>query len=293
MGPWRPLKDLSLQPNPYSWTTIASMVFLEQPIGVGYSFTSDESEYYLVSDYTAAKDNVKSIKEFFIKFPERINNTVYLASESYGGHYIPQLTLELFQENDDDFLNRFGGFLVGNPFTSFASGDIAGALAKWGEQLLPLTLWRKFVNNSCSDLSHDLFDYPNECWNLLGEIEAFTSALNPYALNFPVCTENNQPEKKSNYKAQARIFQNFKEKYINYLVKNNDILKNKIDLEKYNINNINEVDLKGELIKKSTLIEDENNNDFNYNPCTESYTERKYFIIIIININFQYLYTFI
>lgn len=269
MGPWRPLKDLTLQPNPYSWTTIASMVFLEQPIGTGYSYASDASEYNLLSDYTAAKDNVKSIKEFFIKFPERINNTVYLASESYGGHYIPQLTLELFEENDDDFLNRFGGFLVGNPFTSFASGDIAGSLAKWGEQLVPITLWRKFVNNTCIDLSHTVYDYPTECWNLLYEIDDFTSTLNPYALNFPVCTETNQPEKKS--KAQTRIFQNFKEKYIDYLVNNN----NKNNIKRFNKYNINEIDVKGQLIKKSNLIVDEDIKNFKYDPCTESYTERK------------------
>lgn len=41
MGPWRANEYGGLTRNPYAWTKHASMVFLEQPIGVGFSYSTD------------------------------------------------------------------------------------------------------------------------------------------------------------------------------------------------------------------------------------------------------------
>ena len=96
--------------NPTSWTTLASMVFVEQPAGVGFSKTSDDSEL-TTNDYQASVDFVSTIREFFQQYPERKGNTMYIASESYGGHYIPQLALLLLE--DDELSEMFSGILLG------------------------------------------------------------------------------------------------------------------------------------------------------------------------------------
>jgi carboxypeptidase C (cathepsin A) len=45
------------------------------------------------------------MKAFFKRFPERKKNKLYLASESYGGHYIPQvLYLSLLLHSSDPYL---------------------------------------------------------------------------------------------------------------------------------------------------------------------------------------------
>lgn len=137
-GPWRPQFDGTLARNPASWTSLASVVFLEQPAGVGYSTTTDPNEL-ASNDFKAARDNVLVIKEFFKRFPERVGNTMYLASESYGGHYVPQLTLSLLA--DRELSKHFEGFLVGNPYTSYASGDIANVNTLWGLQLIDYPSW--------------------------------------------------------------------------------------------------------------------------------------------------------
>lgn len=138
LGPWRPQSDGSLVRNPHSWTSLASIVFLEQPAGVGFSTTTNPKELE-TNDYNAARDNVATIREFFKRHPERANNKMYLASESYGGHYVPQLTLALLA--DKELSKNFGGFLLGNPYTSYASGDIAMAHTVWGLQLVDYPLW--------------------------------------------------------------------------------------------------------------------------------------------------------
>jgi carboxypeptidase C (cathepsin A) len=140
MGPWRAVGNRSLIRNPAAWTKEASFVFLEQPVGVGFSYTSSSVKY---SDYLAYTDNLQIIKKFFEKFPERANNTFYISSESYGGHYIPQLALSIFNDNDpkSTLLEHFGGYMVGNPYTSFASGYIAMAHTFWGLQLISKSTW--------------------------------------------------------------------------------------------------------------------------------------------------------
>ena len=142
MGPIRPIKDGKLDRNPHTWTRIASMVFLEQPAGVGFSYSTDESLLLDFNDYRASTDNVKIIRKFFEKFPERKQNPFYLASESYGGHYIPHWSYQIIaHEANADLLKQFKGYLVGNPFTSYASGSIAMANVLWGLQLIPKTAW--------------------------------------------------------------------------------------------------------------------------------------------------------
>ena len=141
-GPWRPHSDGTISHNPFTWTSEASIVFLEQPAGVGFSYSTDPNVVNSWDDSKAAKDNLLTLNAFFNRFPEQINNTIgfYIASESYGGHYIPQWTLQIF-DNSPTIIPKFRGILLGNPFTSFASGDIAMANVLWGLQLVPAPMW--------------------------------------------------------------------------------------------------------------------------------------------------------
>eukprot|EP01040_Poterioochromonas_malhamensis_P014955 gene14955-16649_t len=179
MGPLRPIEDGQITRNPWTWTKLSSMVFLEQPAGVGFSYSTDDSILTDFNDYRASIDNVRIIRSFFDKFPSLRKNAFYLASESYGGHYIPHWTYQLFDNNENsDLRETFKGYLVGNPFTSFASGSIGMTNVMWGLQLIPKPAWDLFTASTCDLLSHDAY---------------FLSLYLPqYALEFPVCTKQVQ-----------------------------------------------------------------------------------------------------
>lgn len=192
LGPWRPQLDGTLAYNTASWTSLASIVFLEQPAGVGFSYSTDANDLHS-NDFKAARDNLATIREFYKRFPERRTNKMYLASESYGGHYIPQLTLLLLE--DEELSQHFEGFLVGNPYTSFASGDLASVNTMWGLQLIDYPLWKSFTKNGCENLNLNALTISNSCMNILYRIFQETVALNPYALNFPICTGQDSSKK--------------------------------------------------------------------------------------------------
>ena len=217
MGPWRPAADNSLYYNPYAWTNLTSMVFLEQPVGVGFSYsTSPDPEPH--SDIISALDNVAIIKAFFDRYPERRKNGFYFASESYGGHYVPQVTLLLFDE--PSLVDIFRGYLVGNPFTGFGSGDIAMAHTVWGLQMVPSPAWDAFTANSCASFASDPYHYSSTCSQLSSLLtNVFPGNVNPYALTFPVClplaaASTSESSAFHRNKAQAQQLLRFRERRV-------------------------------------------------------------------------------
>ena len=56
------------------------MVFIEQPCGVGFSYSTatDTKADYTANDASAALDNYNLIQAFLVRFPQYAKNKVYL-----------------------------------------------------------------------------------------------------------------------------------------------------------------------------------------------------------------------
>lgn len=189
-GPFRPDKNGNLNINEWRWNMIANMVFLEQPVGVGFSY-SDNKDDYKIGDSQAAKDNLQTILEFLQRFPQYANSPLFITSESYGGHYMPTLASEIVKYNkeNNNALN-FKGFAVGNPYTDYYSGVGAEMETYWGKQLLPKPSWDKYVANGCLDAKTQLNN--SVCSTLIIDFMKKIGNLNPYALDYPVCVSSQQ-----------------------------------------------------------------------------------------------------
>jgi carboxypeptidase C (cathepsin A) len=192
-GPFRPDINGNLDQNPYAWNKIANMVFLEQPVGVGFSY-SDDKDDYKIGDDQAAKDNLATILAFLDKFPHFNHTALFITSESYGGHYMPTLANEIINYNDaQEYVQHrlnFQGFAVGNPYTDYYSGVGAEMETYWGKQLLPKPLWDKYLENNCTDPVQQLNS--TTCSLLMLNFMKKIGNLNPYALDYPVCLSQQQ-----------------------------------------------------------------------------------------------------
>ncbi|CAF1036712.1 unnamed protein product [Didymodactylos carnosus] len=87
-GPFRVQPDnVTLLKNPYSWNRVANFLFVESPIGTGFSYSDvPHRDYVEWTDLQTAQDNYFAIQAFFNKFPQYRTHDLYLSSESYGGH---------------------------------------------------------------------------------------------------------------------------------------------------------------------------------------------------------------
>ena len=77
MGPYRINSDLSLTTNPYAWTKKVNMVFLDQPIGVGFS-VHDPDVPLPTNETMVANAVYEALLEFFRLFPEYQQRPFYV-----------------------------------------------------------------------------------------------------------------------------------------------------------------------------------------------------------------------
>ena len=77
--------------NPYPWNVAANMLYIESPAGVGYSVGNDTQDLRH-SDTSQSKDAFAALESFYVKFPEKIPNELFISGESYGGIYVPYLS---------------------------------------------------------------------------------------------------------------------------------------------------------------------------------------------------------
>lgn len=85
--------------NPFSWNTNSSIVFLDQPLNVGYSYGSGGA----TNTVEAAKHVYAFLQLFFKEFSEYAHLDFHVAGESYAGHYIPRIGTEVNQNNKGNF----------------------------------------------------------------------------------------------------------------------------------------------------------------------------------------------
>lgn len=97
--------------NDFSWNNNASVIFLDQPINVGYSYSGSS-----VSDTVAAgKDVYALLTLFFKQFPEYASQDFHIAGESYAGHYIPVMASEILSHKKRNI--NLKSVLIGNGLT--------------------------------------------------------------------------------------------------------------------------------------------------------------------------------
>ena len=89
MGPFKPdpAGSGNLIPNPWSWNAQANMLYVEQPAGVGYSYSNTTSDY-TVGDARAAADVWSFLQGWYSmpEFSKYLSNDLHISGESYGGH---------------------------------------------------------------------------------------------------------------------------------------------------------------------------------------------------------------
>jgi len=182
-GPFRPNKEGTLDLNPHAWNQKVNMVYVEQPIGVGFSTANNMFPQY--GDDEAAMDNHEFLEKFFDTFPDLQGRPFYLASESYGGHYLPTLAKDLV-DNPLSNNNNFMGFLVGNPLVNMTNVNAGEFLTLAGHQLLPKPLVDQWNKYECA-----IGAYPQnkQCNDLLTQFYKVEDTIDPYAIGFPLCVD--------------------------------------------------------------------------------------------------------
>jgi carboxypeptidase C (cathepsin A) len=148
--------------NPYSWTRLGSILIIDQPAPVGFSFcnsntTSENCGDIKWTDELSSLNAYTALQAFYkTKFPCYKSKDFYLTGESYAGIYVPTLARRIV--NDADSGIALKGFAVGDGClgteTSVCGGMADGFVDFWhiffmaGHHQIPLSDFR-LVMKAC------------------------------------------------------------------------------------------------------------------------------------------------
>ncbi|CAG2057981.1 unnamed protein product [Timema podura] len=109
--------------RPSSWHRNHSIIYIDSPVGTGYSFT-ERDEGYATNQTQIGSELYTALVQFLWLFPELQTRDFFITGESYAGKYIPALGYTIYKNNplSDLKINLKGngtpiGLAIGNGFT--------------------------------------------------------------------------------------------------------------------------------------------------------------------------------
>ncbi|KAK7840485.1 serine carboxypeptidase-like 45 [Quercus suber] len=216
-GPFRPSGDVLVK-NQYSWNREANMLYLETPIGVGFSYATDTASYEAVNDRITGmihqfdssiftvklsfnllsflflcrtRDNLVFLQRWFEKFPLYRNRSMFITGESYAGHYVPQLAELMIQFNKKEKLFNLKGIALGNPVLEFATDFNSRAEYFWSHGLISDSTYKMFT--SVCNYSRYVSEYYRDaispvCSRVMSQVSRETSRfVDKYDVTLDVC----------------------------------------------------------------------------------------------------------
>ncbi|KAF5766710.1 putative peptidase S10, serine carboxypeptidase, alpha/Beta hydrolase [Helianthus annuus] len=110
------LPTLILTPN--SWTKMASIIFLDIPVGTGFSYARTTRASHS-TDIQLCDHAYEFMRKWFESHPEFVSNPFYVAGDSYSGNPVPIITQLISDGNEAGKLPYINlkGYVLGNPVT--------------------------------------------------------------------------------------------------------------------------------------------------------------------------------
>ncbi|XP_059449882.1 serine carboxypeptidase-like 25 [Corylus avellana] len=148
IGPFRINRTASgLHLNKFSWNTVANLLFLETPAGVGFSYSNRSSDLFDTGDRRTARDSLEFLIRWLDRFPRYKQREVYLTGESYAGHYVPQLAREIMTYNKhSNHPINLKGFMVGNAVTDNYYDNLGTVTYWWSHAMISDKTYRQLIN---------------------------------------------------------------------------------------------------------------------------------------------------
>lgn len=118
-GPVFVNENNKLQKRPQSWHVDHHVLYIDNPVGAGFSYT-DNAAGYATNQNDVAANLFSAVRQFFQVFSELRNNRFYVAGESYAGKYVPAVSYAIYQKRlSADPWDRINlkGIAIGNGVT--------------------------------------------------------------------------------------------------------------------------------------------------------------------------------
>ncbi|KAK7721836.1 hypothetical protein SLS64_000987 [Diaporthe eres] len=184
--------------NPWSWHELTNVVWVEQPVGTGFSQG--------IPTATSEEDVGKQFMSWFMNFVDAFGMqgySVYITGESYAGQYVPYIASAMLDANDTTYYN-VSGIMIYDPsiaYDDLQSGVTVVPFVESAAAVFPFnnTFWAdiRARDAACgyADFRNEFLSFPppsllpgpddlpgnnnDSCQALYGDIFDAVSAVNP------------------------------------------------------------------------------------------------------------------
>ncbi|OEL24099.1 Serine carboxypeptidase-like 51 [Dichanthelium oligosanthes] len=110
--------DINLQPRNSTWLQKADLIFLDNPVGTGYSYVENKT-LFVTTDWQQAADATTLLKALVTEVPTLQSSPLFLVAESYGGKYAATLGVSIARAARAGELNiTLAGVALGDSWIS-------------------------------------------------------------------------------------------------------------------------------------------------------------------------------
>ncbi|TYI85129.1 hypothetical protein E1A91_D05G417600v1 [Gossypium mustelinum] len=170
VGPFIVTKDAhSLQTNSFSWNKVSNLLFIDSPIGSGWSYSNSSSDYNNGDGSTIFK-----------------SKDLYIAGSSFAGHFAPNLAIALLDDNKQFEKSKFNlkGLVLGNPMLRKKLDEIAKIDFFFSREMINSSLYNE-IKKECNAIDeNNYFSSIKTTWS------AKCKNLKLFDVFRPPCTEN-------------------------------------------------------------------------------------------------------
>jgi len=176
-----------VEKNPYSWGRKHNMLYIDNPVGAGFSFSDKMPE----TQMEVTNNLYEFLQQWYTLFPMYQSNPFYPFGESYAGKFVPSLTRHIHernQEDDDKIKINLVGMGIGDGWMSPYHN------ARYANQLYQVGLMDEQDHEYClaqEQTTQDLIDAGNlyeawQSWN--NEFGYFLNKMDcGYYYNIAIC----------------------------------------------------------------------------------------------------------
>jgi serine carboxypeptidase-like clade 4 len=154
----KPTPDLSI--NEHTWTKATTMLYVEQPIGTGFSYGDPLPE----TERDAARDIDAFLQNFYGVFEHLKPYDFFIFGESYAGMFVPSFTRFIHLRNQKAIEDRDESrFLVPLKGAALGNGWVDGKIQ--GPATIDYSWWHGLIDKPTRDALHTQW---NNCMYQLG-----------------------------------------------------------------------------------------------------------------------------
>ncbi|XP_057996074.1 serine carboxypeptidase-like 18 [Hevea brasiliensis] len=108
----------SLHLNPFAWTQGINIIYVDAPIGTGFSYSTTQENYY-VDDIKSAAQTYEFLQKWLFDHPQYLTNQLFIGGDSYSGIPLPIVVQNILDGNEAGVppTMNLKGYILGNPKT--------------------------------------------------------------------------------------------------------------------------------------------------------------------------------